>query len=152
MRSWTVFKLQSSHDFVTDRQTTIAKTSPETKLSLQTQKLVFTTRPYTWPAYLCMRSPIIGLNVTRGTWTRQHHSCRVKYSTWNRCTCNDKMLSANWQVGDTCTCQSSYITWAVKSHYYPVCVDVQADLRLCCSHMTKTGFLMMWPINSLWKT
>ena len=24
------------------------------------------------------------------------------------------------------------------------CADVQADLRLCCSHMAKTGFLMTW--------
>ena len=24
------------------------------------------------------------------------------------------------------------------------CADAQADLRLCCSHMAKTGFLMTW--------
>ena len=28
-------------------------------------------------------------------------------------------------------------------------MDVLADLRLCCSHMTKTDFLMMCPTNSL---
>ena len=28
------------------------------------------------------------------------------------------------------------------------CADAQADLRLCCSHMAKTGFLMTWLI---WK-
>ena len=27
------------------------------------------------------------------------------------------------------------------------CADAQADLRLCCSHMTKTGFLMTWLIS-----
>ena len=25
-------------------------------------------------------------------------------------------------------------------------MDAQADLRLCCSHMTKAGFLMTWLI------
>ena len=25
-------------------------------------------------------------------------------------------------------------------------MDAQADLRLCYSHMAKTGFLMKWPI------
>ena len=27
-------------------------------------------------------------------------------------------------------------------------MDALADLRLCCSHMTKTCFLMMWPIET----
>ena len=26
------------------------------------------------------------------------------------------------------------------------CADAQADLRLCCSHMAKAGFLMTWLI------
>ena len=60
--SGTVFKLQSGHDFVTDRHTdrqtdgqvTMAKTIclptlkwGDIQLSLQTLNLVFTTRPYT---------------------------------------------------------------------------------------------------------
>ena len=27
------------------------------------------------------------------------------------------------------------------------CADAQADLRLCCSHMAKTGFFMTWLIS-----
>ena len=27
-------------------------------------------------------------------------------------------------------------------------MDAQADLHVCCSHMAKTGFLMMWLILS----
>ena len=29
------------------------------------------------------------------------------------------------------------------------CAEAQADLRLCRSHMTKAGFVMMWFILSL---
>ena len=34
----------------------------------------------------------------------------------------------------------------VYKQYYPGsdCADGQADLRLCYSHMAKTGFLMTW--------
>ena len=33
-----------------------------------------------------------------------------------------------------------------KQKRWSDCADVQADLRLCCSHMTKTAFLMTWLI------
>ena len=30
------------------------------------------------------------------------------------------------------------------------CADAQGDLRLCCSHMAKTGFLITWLILCVW--
>ena len=37
-----------------------------------------------------------------------------------------------------------------KQRRWSDCTDVQADLRLCCSHMAQTGFLMTWLICSYW--
>ena len=40
-----------------------------------------------------------------------------------------------------------------KQRRWSDCADAQADLRLCCSHMAKTGFLMtglIWHRETLW--
>ena len=37
-----------------------------------------------------------------------------------------------------------YMTICINSHL----TDAQADVRLCCSHMAKTGFLMTWLVRS----
>ena len=71
----------------------------------------------------------------------------------NRCTCNDKTLSANWQAEDTVYVPIELYSFELKSCYYPGseqkmrwCVDVQADLRLFVHIWKKIGFLMIWPI------
>ena len=90
---------------------------------------------------------VITKDVIRGARKRQHRSCRVKHSAFTQTDRFENMY------------QSSYIALSCKFRYYPGseqqrrlsdCVDVQANLHLCCSHMTKTGSLMC-PINSLWK-
>ena len=49
--------------------------------------------------------------------TGKQNRCSTVPAGWNldlyRCTCNDKKLSANWQVGDT-MCQSSYTALSSK--------------------------------------
>ena len=76
----------------------------------------------------------------------QNRSCRVKLRL-KQMYKNDKTLSANWQVG---MCQSSYIALSCKVSLLSRqrtakggsdCVDAQADLPVCCSHMTKQVFL-----------
>ena len=43
-----------------------------------------------------------------------------------------------------CSAKEFRLSRQRKQRYWSDCADAQAELRRCCSHMAKTGFLMTW--------
>ena len=79
---------------------------------------------------LVMRKPVFGVS----------DQVRLKPA----CSATETETSYSLEIAAKASRGIIYYLGSEQQRRWSDCANAQADLRLCCSHMTKTGFLMMW--------